>query len=130
MLATNITPGNLSPSGPRLRPAAAHIFIQNPAKGFGDSTRPIAIRQGGPFFIPSPIMTGILCGAVNETRGNGRDPVRTASLGERDGTAGMRQETGIAAGASLTVPAPFARRRPRQQAPRRAPRDQREKCEE
>ncbi len=129
MLATNITPGNPSPSGPRLRPAAAHILIQRPAKGFGDSTRPIAIRQGGPFFIPSPIMTGILGGAVNETRGNGRDPLRTVSLGERDGTAGMRPEAGIA-GASLTVPALSARRRRRPKAPSRAPRDPQEKCEE
>ena len=129
MLTTNITPGNLSPSGPRLRPAAAHILIQNPAKGFGDYARPIAIRQGGAFFIPSPIMTGILGGAVNETRGNGRDPVRTASLGERDGTAGMRPEAGII-GAFLAVPAPPARRRRRPKAPRRTPSDPREKCEE
>jgi hypothetical protein len=128
MLATNITPGNLSPSRPQFRPAAAHILIQNPAKGFGDSTRPIAIRQGGPFFIPSPIITGILAGAV-ETRGNGRDPLRTASLGERDGTAGMRPEAGIA-GAFLAVPVPSARRRPRPKAPRRTPGNQREKCEE
>jgi hypothetical protein len=130
MLATNITPGNLSPSRPQLRPAAAHILGRDLAGSPGNPARPVAFRQGGPVFIPSPSIAGILAGAVSETRGNGRDPVRTAPLGERDGTAGMRQETGIAAGASLTVPAPSARRRPRHKAPRRAPRDQREKCEE
>ncbi len=129
MLATNITPGHLSPSRPQLRPAAAHILQRDLAGGLGNPARFVAFRQGGPVFIPSPSIAGILAGAVSETRGNGRDPVRTAPLGERDGTAGMRQETGIA-GASLTVPAPSARRRPRHKAPRRAPRDQREKCED
>ncbi len=129
MLATNITPGNLSPSRPQLRPAAAHILGRDLAGGLGNQARPVAFRQGGPVFIPSPSIAGILAGAVSETRGNGRDPVGTASLGERDGTAGLRPEVGIA-GASLTAPAPSARRRPRPKAPSRAPRDQREKCEE
>ncbi len=129
MLGTNITPGNLSPSRPQLRPAAAHILGRDLAGGLGNPARPVAFHQGGPVFIPSPSIAGILAGAVNETRGNGRDPVGTASLGERDGTAGLRQEAGIA-GASRTVPAPSARRRPRHKAPSRAPRDQREKCEE
>ena len=129
MLATNITPGNLSPSRPQLRPAAAHILQRDLAGGLGNQARPVAFRQGGPYFIPASSIAGILAGAVNETRGNGRDPVRTASLGERDGTDGNRQEAGIA-GASLTVPAPSARRRRRHKTPSRAPRDQREKCEE
>lgn len=129
MLATNITPGNLSPSRPQLRPAAAHILGRDLAGGPGNPARPVAFRQGGPVFIPSPSIAGILAGAVSETRGNGRDPVRTAPLGERDGTAGMRQEAGIA-GASLIVPAPSARRRRRHKARGRAPRDQQEKCEE
>ncbi len=127
MLATNITPGHLSPSRPQLRPAAAHILPRDLARGLGNPARPVAFRQGGPVFIPASSIAGILAGAVNETRGNGRDPVRTASLGERDGTAGTRPEAGIA-GASLTVPAPSARRR--HKAPSRAARDQREKCEE
>jgi len=129
MLAMNITPGYLSPSRPRLRPAAAHILQRDLAGGLGNPARPVAFRQGGPYFIPASSIAGILAGAVNETRGNGRDPVRTASLGERDGTDGNRQEAGIA-GASLTVPAPSARRRRRHKTPSRAPRDQQEKCEE
>ncbi len=129
MLATNITPGNLSPSRPQFRPAAAHILERDLARGLGNPARPVAFRQGGPIFIPAPSIAGILAGAVNETRGNGRDPVRTASSGERDGIAGLRPEAGIA-GASLTAPAPSARRRRRDKAPSRTPRDQREKCEE
>ena len=129
MLATNITPGHLSPSRPQLRPAAAHILGRDLAGGLGNPARPVAFRQGGPYFIPASSIAGILAGAVNETRGNGRDPVGTVSLGERDGTAGMRQEAGIA-GVSLTFPAPSARRRRRPKAPSRAPRDQQEKCEE
>ena len=129
MLATNITPGHLSPSRPRLRPAASHILQRDLAGGLGNPARPVAFRPGGPYFIPASSIAGILAGAVNETRGNGRDPVRTASLGERDGTDGNRQEAGIA-GASLIVPAPSARRRQRHKARGRAPRDQQEKCEE
>jgi len=129
MLATNITPGHLSPSRPRLRPAAARILQRDLAGGLGNPARPVAFRPGGPYFIPASSIAGILAGAVNETRGNGRDPVRTASLGERDGTDGNRQEAGIA-GASLIVPAPSARRRRRHKARGRAPRDQQEKCEE
>ena len=129
MSATNITPGNLSPSRPQFRPAAAHILGRDLARGLGNPARPVAFRQGGPIFIPAPSLAGILAGAVNETRANGRDSVTTASLGARDGTAGMRPEAGIA-GASLTFPAPSACRRPRHKAPSRGPRNQREKCEE
>ncbi len=129
MLATNITPGHLSPPRPRLRPAPAHILQRDLGGGRGNPARLVAFRQAGPFFIPAPSIAGILAAAMNETRGNGRDPVRSASSGERDGTAGIRQEAGIA-GASLTVPAPSARRRPRPKAPSRAARDQQEKCEE
>ncbi len=129
MLATNITPGHLSPSRPQLRPAAAHTLQRDLAGGLGNPARLVALRQGGPFFNPVPSIAGILAGAMNETRGNGRDQVRSASLGERDGTAGIRQEAGIA-GASVTVPLPSTRRRRRPKAPSRVPRDQQEKCEE
>ena len=128
MLATNITPGHLSPSRPRL-PPAARILQRDFAGGLGNPARLAAFRQGGPFFVPAPSIAGILAGAMNETRGNGRDPVRSASLGERDGPAGIRQEAGVA-GATLTVPVPSARRRRRHKAPSRVPRDQQEKCEE
>ena len=129
MLATNITPGHLSPSRPRLRPAAAYILQRDLAGGLGNPARLFAFRQGGPFFIPAPSIAGILAAAMNQIRGNGRDAARTASLGERDGSAGIRQEAGIA-GASLTDPAPSVRRRRRPKAPNCAPRDQQEKCEE
>ncbi len=129
MLATNITPGHLSPSRPQLRPAAARILQRDLAGGLVNPVRPVAVRQGGPYFIPASSIAGILAAAMNETRGNGRDPVRTASLGEKYGTDGHRPEAGIA-GASLTVPAPAARRRRRPRARGRAPRDQQEKCEE
>lgn len=129
MLATNITPGHLSPSRPQLRPAAAHILQRDLVGALGNPARPVAFRQGGPYFISAPFLSGILAGAMNETRGNGRDPVRTAPLGEKDGTDANRPMAGIA-GASLIVAAPAARRRRRPKAPSRAPRDQQEKCEE
>jgi hypothetical protein len=129
MLATNITSGHLSPSRPLLRPAATHIGRRDVAGGLGNFARLVVFRQGGPFFIPAPSIAGILAAAMNEIRGNGRDAVRIASSGERDGSAGIRQEAGIAA-AALTDPAPSARRRRRPKAPSRAPRDPQEKCEE
>jgi hypothetical protein len=129
MLATNITSGQISPNRPLLRPAATHIGGRDVAGALGSFTRLVALRQGGPFFIPAPSIAGFLAAAMNEIRGNGRDAVRTASSGERDGTAGIRSEAGIAA-AFMTDPAPSARRRRRPKAPNRAPRDPQEKCEE